>query len=139
MRASSVEPTKSQNITVSWRRSASRLGAGTSEGGEEAAVVVKEWRPAPVGAELAPPSRVRPFTEGGASSAPTALLDHVALCQRLQLVNFEAGARLAGAGFPVLTGAGAMLQRALINFMLDVHIQRHGYTEVRPPFIVRLA
>jgi seryl-tRNA synthetase len=64
-------------------------------------------------------------------------LDHVELCRRLQLVNFEAGSRLSGSGFPVLTGWGAMLQRALISFMLDVHIAKHGYTEVRPPFLVR--
>jgi len=63
--------------------------------------------------------------------------DHVELCQRLQLANFEAGSRLSGSGFPVMTGQGAMLQRALINYMLDLHIGKHGYTEVRPPFIVR--
>ncbi|MBN2083188.1 serine--tRNA ligase [bacterium] len=63
-------------------------------------------------------------------------LDHVALCQRLELVNFEAGTRLAGGGFPVMAGQGALLQRALINFMLDLHVGEHGYTEMRPPFIV---
>jgi seryl-tRNA synthetase len=63
-------------------------------------------------------------------------LDHVELCDRLQLVNFEAGSRLAGSGFPVLVGNGALLQRALINLMLDLHTFRHGYTELRPPFIV---
>lgn len=62
--------------------------------------------------------------------------DHVELCQHLQLVNFEAGARLAGSGFPVMHGTGAVLQRALINLMCDVHILRHGYTELRVPFIV---
>jgi seryl-tRNA synthetase len=63
--------------------------------------------------------------------------DHVELCRRLQLVNFEAGARVAGSGFPFLIGAGAQLQRALISYMLDLHIREHGYTEVRPPFLVR--
>ena len=62
-------------------------------------------------------------------------LDHVELCQRLELVNFEAGVRLAGGGFPVMNGQGALLQRALINFMLDLHTGEHGYTEIRPPFI----
>ena len=62
--------------------------------------------------------------------------DHVELCERLQLVNFEAGNRLTGSGFPVLVGNGALLQRALINLMLDVHTRKHGYTELRPPFIV---
>lgn len=63
-------------------------------------------------------------------------LDHVALCQRLELVNFEAGVRLAGSGFPAMHGQGALLQRALIHFMLDLHTSEHGYTEIRPPFIV---
>jgi seryl-tRNA synthetase len=62
--------------------------------------------------------------------------DHVELCSNLHLVNFEAGARLAGSGFPVMHGQGAVLQRALINFMLDVHLTEHGYTELRPPFMV---
>lgn len=62
--------------------------------------------------------------------------NHIELCERLQLVNFEAGVRLAGGGFPVMHGAGALLQRALINFMLDLHVMKHGYTELRPPFIV---
>lgn len=62
--------------------------------------------------------------------------NHVELCERLALVNFEGGARLAGGGFPVMHGAGALLQRALINFMLDLHVNKHGYTELRPPFIV---
>ena len=63
-------------------------------------------------------------------------LDHIELCSRLHLVNFEAGARLSGSGFPVMHGQGAVLQRALINFMLDTHYTEHGYTELRPPFIV---
>jgi seryl-tRNA synthetase len=63
-------------------------------------------------------------------------LDHLKLCQRLHLVNFEAGARLTGSGFPVMHGQGALLQRALIQFMLDLHTNEHGYTEIRPPFIV---
>src|SRR5690606_31172009 len=62
--------------------------------------------------------------------------DHVELCQHLQLVNFEAGARIAGSGFPVMHGNGAVLQRALISLMSDIHILRHGYTELRVPFMV---
>jgi len=62
--------------------------------------------------------------------------DHVELNERLQLVNFEAGSRVSGAGFPFIHGNGALLQRALINYMLDLHIGKHGYTELRPPFIV---
>lgn len=63
-------------------------------------------------------------------------LDHLELCQRLELVNLEAGARLAGSGFPVMHGQGALLQRSLIQFLLDLHTTAHGYTEIRPPFIV---
>jgi seryl-tRNA synthetase len=64
------------------------------------------------------------------------MLDHFDLGNRLGLFDFEAGVRVSGAGFPFMLGAGAMLQRALVNFMLDLHIREHGYTEVRPPFIV---
>ncbi len=53
----------------------------------------------------------------------------------LGILDFERGARLAGARFAVLTGAGARLARALINFMLDLHTGEHGYTEVEPPFL----
>ena len=53
----------------------------------------------------------------------------------LGILDFERGARLAGARFAVLSGAGARLARALINFMLDLHTGEHGYTEVEPPFL----
>ncbi|MCB1216101.1 serine--tRNA ligase [bacterium] len=62
--------------------------------------------------------------------------DHMELCQRLELANFEAGARISGSGFPVMHGNGAVLQRALISLMADVHVMRHGYTELRVPFMV---
>jgi seryl-tRNA synthetase len=75
------------------------------------------------------------FTKGEPRQFKFTPRDHVELCEHLQLVNFEAGSRIAGSGFPVLVGNGAMLQRALINLMLDVHVHRHHYTELRPPFI----
>ena len=53
----------------------------------------------------------------------------------LGILDFERGVKLAGARFAVLTGAGARLARALINFMLDLHTGEHGYTEVEPPFL----
>ena len=53
----------------------------------------------------------------------------------LGILDFERAAKLAGARFAVLTGAGARLARALINFMLDLHSGEHGYTEVEPPFL----
>ena len=53
----------------------------------------------------------------------------------LGMVDFERGTKLAGARFAVLTGAGARMSRALINFMLDVHTREHGYREIEPPFL----
>jgi seryl-tRNA synthetase len=53
----------------------------------------------------------------------------------LGIIDFERGAKLAGARFTVLSGAGARMSRALINFMLDLHTREHGYREVEPPFL----
>jgi len=62
--------------------------------------------------------------------------DHLELGKSLGILDFERGAKIAGAGFPLYVGKGASLERALINFMLDLHLQKHGYTEVFPPFFV---
>jgi seryl-tRNA synthetase len=64
-------------------------------------------------------------------------LPHWDLAERLGILDLEAGARLAGARFFVLRGAGAQLQRALINFMLDLHVHGQGYTEMHAPYMVR--
>jgi seryl-tRNA synthetase len=64
-------------------------------------------------------------------------LPHWELGERLGILDLQGGANLAGARFYVLSGAGALLQRALINFMLDVHVREHGYTEVHTPYLVR--
>jgi len=63
--------------------------------------------------------------------------DHVALGTRLNLFNPESATKLAGSGFICFTGAGAKLERALINFMIDLHTREHGYFEIAPPFLVR--
>jgi seryl-tRNA synthetase len=63
--------------------------------------------------------------------------DHVALGTRLNLFNPERAAKLSGSGFICFTGAGAKLERALINFMIDLHTREHGYVEISPPFLVR--
>ncbi len=63
-------------------------------------------------------------------------LDHVELGKKLKILDFERGAKITGSGFPVYTGKGATLERALINFMLNYHLRHHGYTEVFPPFLV---
>ncbi len=61
---------------------------------------------------------------------------HVELCDTLKLVDFVRGAKLSGSGFLLYTHWGARLERALIQFLLDVHTQEHGYTEVAPPYII---
>ena len=64
---------------------------------------------------------------------------HWDLGPSLGILDFERGAKLAGARFSVLTAAGARLSRALINFMLDLHTTEHGYTEIAPPFLANSA
>ena len=63
-------------------------------------------------------------------------LDHVAIGEKLALVDFEAAGRISGARFVVLKGGVARLQRALIQYMLDLHTGQHGYTEVYAPYLV---
>jgi seryl-tRNA synthetase len=60
---------------------------------------------------------------------------HWDIGENLGILDFERAAKITGARFALLKGAGALLERALINFMLDLHTQKHGYTEVLPPFI----
>ncbi|HPO13055.1 MAG TPA: serine--tRNA ligase [Candidatus Hydrogenedentes bacterium] len=61
--------------------------------------------------------------------------DHVEIGEALGILDFERAAKIAGARFCVSRGAGAQLERALINFMLDIHTREHGYTEILPPFM----
>lgn len=61
---------------------------------------------------------------------------HVELCESLKLVDFARATKLSGSGFLLYTNWGAKLERALIQFMLDLHSTEHGYTEVSPPFMV---
>jgi seryl-tRNA synthetase len=63
-------------------------------------------------------------------------LPHWEIGEKLGILDFETASRLAGARFSLLKGFGSKLSRALINFFLDLHTQRHGYTEVLPPFMV---
>ncbi|MCG8567503.1 MAG: serine--tRNA ligase [Desulfobacterales bacterium] len=62
--------------------------------------------------------------------------EHWELGENLGILDLGRASKLAGARFPLYLGAGARLERALINFMLDIHTQEHGYTEALPPFIV---
>lgn len=62
--------------------------------------------------------------------------DHTDIAEALGIIDFKCAAKLAGARFTLNLGVGALLERALINFMLDIHTREHGYTEVWPPLLV---
>jgi seryl-tRNA synthetase len=61
---------------------------------------------------------------------------HVELCESLKLVDFARATKISGSGFLLYTNWGARLERALISFLLDLHLTQHDYTEVSPPFLV---
>jgi seryl-tRNA synthetase len=61
---------------------------------------------------------------------------HIEICEKLGLIDFVRGAKLSGSGFLLYTGWGARLERALIQFLLDLHTREHGYTEVSPPYLI---
>jgi len=63
--------------------------------------------------------------------------DHLAIATRLKLLDFDRAAKISGSAFVCYTGQGARLERALVNFLLDLHTREHGYTEVQPPFVVK--
>ena len=63
------------------------------------------------------------------------LSDHLELGERLGILDFKRGGKITGSGFPVWSGAGATLERALINFMLDLQTNEHGYREMMTPFV----
>ncbi|MBR9990736.1 MAG: serine--tRNA ligase [Gemmatimonadetes bacterium] len=88
-------------------------------GGEDANVLVREWGETP---------------EYDFAPQP-----HWDLGERLGIIDLPRGTKIAGSGFPLYVGSGARLERALINLMLDMHVNEHGYTEVSPPFVVNEA
>jgi len=88
----------------------------------------------PVGADESDNVELRTWGKPAEFDFP--VKDHHELGESLGILDFERGARVAGARFSVLFGAAARLNRALAQFMLDLHTQEHGYTEVLPPFIV---
>jgi seryl-tRNA synthetase len=90
---------------------------------------------APIGQDASANPVVRSWGEKPPLSG--AVLDHVALGTKLKLFDLERAAKLSGSGFICFTGAGAKLERALIQFMLDLHTREHGYLEMSPPFLVR--
>jgi seryl-tRNA synthetase len=62
--------------------------------------------------------------------------DHIALCEALDIIDFSRATKITGSNFILYKAQGALLERALINFMLGIHTQKHRFTEVSPPFIV---
>ncbi len=75
----------------------------------------------------------------GSPAGEFPLQPHWDLATNLGIVDFERGAKIAGSGFVWYAGLGARLERALINWMIDYHVQHHGYTEVFPPFLASRA
>ncbi|HKP05258.1 MAG TPA: serine--tRNA ligase [Chthoniobacterales bacterium] len=88
----------------------------------------------PIGKEAADNPVLRSWGEKPDIKDP---LDHVALGTKLKLFDPERAAKLSGSGFICFIGAGARLERALIQFMLDLHTREHGYLEMSTPFVVR--
>ncbi len=91
-------------------------------------------RDVPVGADESANVEVR--TWGEPKEFDFEPRDHVDLGESLGMLDMERATKIAGSRFAILNGAGARLERALVNFMLDVHTTEHGYTETLPPFIV---
>ncbi|MBA3946939.1 MAG: serine--tRNA ligase [Herpetosiphonaceae bacterium] len=89
----------------------------------------------PVGSSEA--DNVVVWTRGEQKSFTFAPKPHWELGETLGIIDFERGVKLSGTRFFVLKGLGARLQRALITWMLDVHINEHGYTEIAPPYMVK--
>lgn len=88
----------------------------------------------PVGRD--PSGNVEVRSSGTVSKPTTAPKSHWDIGETLGILDFDRAAKIAGTRFAVLTGAGARLERALINYMLDLHTTRHGYREVLTPFMV---
>jgi seryl-tRNA synthetase len=89
----------------------------------------------PIGKEPSANRLVRSWGEKPKLKEP--IRDHVDLGEKLKLLDLERAAKLSGSGFICFTGAGAKLERALINFMIDLHTREYGYMEVSPPFVIR--
>jgi seryl-tRNA synthetase len=102
-------------------------------GGEEANITVRTW------GELLPveqPLAGEVGADAPAGGATWRRKPHWELAEALDIIDLPRGAKIAGSGFPVYKGAGSRLQRALINWFLDVHVTENGMTEVWPPVVV---
>jgi seryl-tRNA synthetase len=87
----------------------------------------------PVGCDASANAAIRHWGD----PAPMNPEDHVAIGERLGLFDLERAAKISGSGYVLFTGAGARLERALVNFLLDLQTRSHGYTEIAPPVLVR--
>ncbi len=105
-------------------------------GGEEANVTIRVW-----GEQLAHdvPFEGEVGADAPADGATWARKPHWELGEALDILDNARGAKITGSGFPVYKGAGSALQRALINWFLDVHARENGMTEVWPPAVVNTA
>ncbi len=88
----------------------------------------------PVGGDASANPVLRVWGEKPEIASPR---DHVVIAEALGLIDPDRAAKISGSGFACYTGAGARLERALINFLLDLHTREHGYIEVSPPFLIR--
>ena len=77
--------------------------------------------------------------EGVAPTFAFQPLDHIALGDKLGIFDLPRATKITGSGFPLLLGVGSKLQRALVQYMLDLHTEKQGYTEMLPPFVVNTA
>jgi seryl-tRNA synthetase len=105
-------------------------------GGEESNVTIRTW------GELLPVEQPRDGEVGAdapAAGATWTRKPHWELAEALDIIDNARGAKIAGSGFPVYKGAGSALQRALINWFLDVHTRENGMTEIWPPAVVNTA
>jgi len=113
---------------------------------QELRVVEKEWEDillvipniphetVPVGSSDTDNKEVKIW--GGKPSFDFAPLPHWDIGEKLDILDFKRAAKITGSRFTLYKAGGALLERAVINFMLDLHTQEHGYTEVLPPFMV---
>ena len=102
---------------------------GIPEGGEEASLIVRSW-----GEPLPPHLEPQRDEQEAWVRKP-----HWEIAEALGMIDLAAGAKITGSGFAVYKGAGAALQRALIDFFLDLHTREHGMTEIWPPVVVNEA
>jgi seryl-tRNA synthetase len=102
---------------------------GIPEGGEEASLIVRSW-----GEPLTPHLEQQRDDQEAWVRRP-----HWEVAEALGMIDLAAGAKITGSGFPVYKGAGSALQRALIDFFLDLHTREHGMTEIWPPALVNEA